>query len=114
MLNACEHSNCAVCKNIEERDVFRKILKTIHPEVYTCKYAMYKITNNQGNSFLIFSLNCVLKTHKGYFIRDPFTDDLIHLNADNFKVVCSKGGECHQEPYVEEYIPQRKKKSAAN
>jgi len=109
MLKTCKHSNCAVCKNINERDVFKSILQTIHPEIYICEHAMYKITNSKGWEFILPSLEYITKGSRAYFVRDIYTAFVIYLNRDNFEVVCSKEGECEVTPYVAEYIQQQKR-----
>ena len=105
----CEHSNCAVCADIKEREVFKFILKTIHPDTYICKNARYQITNHNGAKFLISSLEFTSETEDGYYVRDMFTSEMIKLNKDNLQVMCIKKGECEEKPLVLEYKPKSKK-----
>lgn len=103
MLKACKHSGCAVCADIEERELFKSILQTVHPELYICKYAMYKIKNKDGNYFIIPSLEAVERGNRGYYIKDIYTPSHIQLSKSNIKVVCCSNSECTIEPYVAEY-----------
>ena len=104
LLKECIHSNCAVCKRIEERDVFKSILQKMHPEVYFCEHAMYKVFNSEGNFIIIPKLRDISCTNRGYFIKDIINGEPIFLNADNFQVICSKHGVCNAtEPYVAVY-----------
>ena len=105
MLKACKHSGCAICANIEEREIFKYILKTIHPELYICKKAMYKIINSDGNYFIIPSLDAVEQGNRGYYIKDIYTPYHIQLNRSNVEVVCCcNDSECAiDEPFVAEY-----------
>lgn len=111
MLKACIHSNCAVCKQVKDRDLFKVILQEMYPDVYLCEHAMYKILCNSEKNFIIIpSLGEISCTNKGYLIKDIFTGVPIYLNSDNFEVICSKEGKCGiTEPYVAEYIPKSKK-----
>ena len=111
MFKACIHSDCAVCKQVEDRDLFKLILQDMYPDVYVCEHAMYKILCNGEKSFIIIpSLRDISCTNKGYFIKDIFTGIPIYLNASNFEIICSKMGKCGiTEPYVTEYIPKSKK-----
>lgn len=105
MLQECKHSNCAVCKHKEERDVFKYILGQRYPDFFLCEHAMYKVTNSDGGEFILASLEFVLRGKNGFFVRDVFSTKTIFLNKDNLKVVCSKEGECSvTTPYVAEYI----------
>lgn len=116
MLKTCKHStaNCAVCKNIEDRDVFKVILKKMHPEVFFCEHAVYQVTNYNGAKFIITSLEYLLKGKKGYYIQDLFSESrVIYLGETNFKVLCTCRDECLKiEPFVKEYIPKQKNKAA--
>lgn len=112
MLKTCKHSDCAVCKKIKEREIFCSILQTVHPEMFMCENAMYRITNKEGWKFIIYSLDCVVKSQKSYFVQDFYTSSIIYLNKDNFEVLCTKDGECTVTPYTREYIPGQKDKAA--
>ena len=113
MLKACKHSNCAVCKEVENRDIFKYILKTLYPEVYICEHAMYKITSLEGSEIIIPTLEYICDGRQGYYIMDPYTSKYIYLNKENFEVLCSSQGECNCQPYVAKYnIEQHKKKDS--
>lgn len=109
MFITCKHSNCAVCTDIKEREVFKEIFQDVHPDTYLCKHAAYKITNRSGIEFVISALFCVSKGQNGYYVRDMFSAERIYLNKDNFKVICTLKGECKKTPFVSEYIPKQKK-----
>ncbi len=101
MFKTCEHSDCAVCLKLEEREIFKSILKNRHPDLYICPHSAYKITNSDGNYFIIPSLECVSKSNKGYFVLDFYTSMRIFLNRENFEVICSNNTECkNKEPIV--------------
>lgn len=107
MFKACIHSNCAVCKRIEERDVFKMILQKMHPEVFICEHAMYKVLNSDRNFIIIPNLTDISCTNRGYFIKDIITGIPIFLNENNLEVICSKQGTCDvEEPYVAKYVPK--------
>lgn len=103
MLKVCKHSNCAVCKKIEERNIFSSILRTLYPETFICEHAMYKVTNFNGGEFILPSLEYICEGKQGYYVIDIFTSRYIYLNKDNFEVVCSNQDECNVTPYVAEY-----------
>ena len=109
MFKTCKHSKCAVCKRIEEREVFKSILKTLYPEIYICKHAMYKITNADGADILLPTLENICDGRQGYYIMDVYTSKYIYLNKENFEIICTKHGECNCELYVSEYIPGQKR-----
>ena len=111
-LNLCIHTNCAVCKQKKDREVFKSALQSRCPETYFCEYAMYKIETNEGREFILPTLEFVCDGRQGYYVMDPYTSRYIYLNKDNFEVICFNIGKCNSEPYVEDYIPQRKKKSS--
>lgn len=111
MSKICIHLNCAVCENIEQRDIFKSILKILYPEVYICKYAVYQIANENGKKFTIPSLDSLSKGKLGYFIEDIYTSKIIFLNKDNFEVVCTQK-ECISKPYVAEYTTKQHEKAA--
>jgi len=112
MIETCKHSNCAVCKQIEDRVVFESILKTVHPEVYICEHASYRITDPSGFQIILPSLERLEKGRYGYYILDTFTSDRIYINKDNFEVLCFKSEECNITPYVAEYNIKQQKKTA--
>lgn len=112
MLKPCEHSNCAVCKKVEERKIFKSVLKTFFPEVILCEHAMYKITNSNESEFILPTLECICEGKQGYYVIDVYTSRYIYLNKENFEVICTKNGECAVTPYTQEYIPGQKEKAA--
>jgi len=103
MLKACKHSNCAVCKQIKERDIFKQILEKVYPEIYICEHAMYQITNSEGAKFIIPSLDCICDGKQGYYVIDVYTGRYIYIKDNNFELLCSKQGDCNCEPYVKEF-----------
>ena len=103
MLKPCKYSDCAVCHKIENRDFFKSILKILHPEVYICEHAIYKITSANGQEIILSSLDYILKGRVEYFIRDIYTGDIIYLNKNNFQVMCSTEKCGVTEKYVAEY-----------
>ena len=105
MFKLCKYQNCAVCTNIKEREVFKSILKTVHPEIYICKHAAYGINSFIKNEmFVITSLWFVNNSSKGCFVRDMYTGKLIFLDKSNVTIICLKQGmECDVEPFVAEY-----------
>ena len=109
MQRKCKHSDCAVCTDIREREVFKSILQTVRPDTYVCEHAAYKITNKNGIEFIISTLFRISKSQKGYYVRDMFSAERIYLNKDNFKVICTLQCECDKTPLVSEYIPKQKK-----
>ena len=112
-METCKHSNCAICvsNSKKEREVLKKVLKRLHPEIYICKHVFYKITNNYGQEFILSSLEQVAEGKKGYFVKDMYTSEIIYLRKENVEVICSiaAGEECKGEPYVLEYIPKHTK-----
>ena len=113
MLETCRHSNCAVCKSEEDRNIFEFVFKKKHPDMFFCENAMYKITNASGEEIILTSLDRVSKGNKGYFIYDiTKNSSLIYLNKINFKVLCTSTTGCNAIiPHVEEYVPRHKKSS---
>ena len=110
MFKLCKHQGKAVCTNINEREVFKSILKNIHPETYICENAAYAIKSFIGKEmFIITSLGFVKNSSKGYFVRDMYTGNYIFLNRNNVTIVCLKQGkECEIEPFVVEYTATKK------
>ena len=84
MLKKCKHSNCAVCKKIEERGIFSSILEKMYPEVLLCEHAMYKITNFNDGEFILPTLEFVCEGKQGYYVVDIYSSRYIYLNKDNF------------------------------
>lgn len=101
-MKTCKHSRCAVCKNVNDRKLFRFIYGERAPDIYICENAIYKITNDDGNYFIIESLEAIKKYTRCYSICDPFTARPIFLNAKNFEIVCEERfyKECCKEPEV--------------
>ena len=112
LLRPCIHTNCAICKQKKDREIFKSALKKMCPETYFCDYAMYRIKNEEGAEIILPTLEFICEGRQGYYVMDPYTSKWIYLNKENFEVICVKIGECTTEPYVETYIPQHKK--AAN
>ena len=100
MLKPCKHSGCAVCKHIRDREVFKQVLRTLHPEVFICPHASYRIINHNGGSFVLPSLEFIRNYKHRFYVMDVYTTHQIVLDKDNFKVVCTKEGECNCEPFV--------------
>ena len=98
MLKTCVHQNCAVCTDIGDRELFKSILKTSTPDVYICKHAVYNITNFDGGEFILRSLYGICKGTSGCYVHDMYTANLIFLNKENFKILCSKKGKCTVTP----------------
>ena len=110
-MKICKHSNCAVCtsENKTEREVFKNLLKTIHPEVYICNKVMYKIINDAGFTFDVKSLYFASQAEDGtFYIRDMFSAGNITLTKEKVIVMCMDNGECDKEPLVLEYKPENK------
>lgn len=103
MLKPCKYSDCAVCHKIENRDVFKSILKSSYPDVCICEHAIYKVTSANGQDFILPSLDYILKGRVEYFIRDIYTAKIIYLNKNNFQVMCSTENCEVTEKYVAEY-----------
>lgn len=109
-MKRCKFENVAVCKSIDERDVFRHIFRKLHPPIQICDKASYEITNHLGRSFIIdnlYDIECA--ENKECSIIDLFTGMPIFLNKDNFSVVCPLKGdkcECSKEEVVLEYKPK--------
>lgn len=110
MFKLCKHQMCAVCTDVKEREVFKSILKTIHPETFICEHAAYAIKSFLGNEvFIITSLEFVNNSSRGYFVRDMYTGNYIFLNKSNLSIVCLKQGtECDVKPFVAEYTSTKK------
>lgn len=113
-MKRCKFENVAVCKSIEERNVFSHILKKLHPPIQICDKALYEITNPNGDTFLIKDFERVKGgDNKECFITDIYTGKIIILNQSNFSVVCPLLGErceCSEEEFVLEYQIARKPK----
>lgn len=109
MFKLCKYPNSAVCKTIKEREVFKSILKTVHPETYICEYAAYAIKSFWDTEFIIPSLEFVKNSSKGYFVRDMYTGNFIFLNRSTVTIICTKlGRECEVSPFVAEYTATKK------
>lgn len=99
MAKVCKHSDCAVCKDIKDREIFKQVLGKLHPEVFICPYAEYRITSHNGGTFTLPSLEFVRKS-KRFYVRDVYTFYYITLDKNNLKVMCTKTGACDCEPFV--------------
>lgn len=105
----CKYQMCAVCKNINERDVFKSILKNIHPETYICEHAAYAIKSSHGGEFIITRLDFLKNTSKGYYVIDMYIGNELYLNTSNVTIICTKQGKtCEQQPFVVEYKTTKK------
>ena len=112
MFKLCKYQNCAVCNEIKDREVFKYILKTVHPETYVCKNAAYAIKSFLGGEFIISSLEFVKHGSNGYYVLDMYTGRVLYLNANNVTIICTKQGRtCEQKPFEVDIEPQ---KEAAN
>lgn len=113
-MKRCKYSNVAVCNSIEEREIFRKIFRTLHPPIRLCDKALYKITNIAGKSFIIDSLYWIeCEENSECSITDLFTGMPILLNKDNFEVLCPLEGEkceCLEEDVVLKYEIKKRPK----
>ena len=111
MFKECKHSECAVCKQLEDRKVFKQTLETLHPEVFLCPHAAYEVvTNNNGGSFILPSLEFVKFSRGRYWVSDVYTALPILLRKSNLKVVCTKDGECNCEPFTQVAFNESDKK----
>ena len=109
MFKLCKYQNCAVCNEIKDREVFKYILKTVHPETYVCKNAAYAIKSFLGGEFIIPSLEFVKHGSNGYYILDMYTGGVIYLNTNNVTIICTKQGRtCEEKPFVVEYTTTKK------
>ena len=97
MLFPCEYQNCAVCHNLKEREILEGIFETdLSKASILCRQAMYKVTNADGAEFVLPSLDGIKKGPSSgrYYVHDMYTANIIYLNKNNFKILCSKEGEC--------------------
>lgn len=115
-MKRCKFQNVAICREIKEREIFRKIFRIQHPPIQICDKALYKITNNAGKSFIINSLYCIeYEENRECSVTDFFTGMPIFLNNENFSILCplsEEECECSEEEVVLEYkvkkIPSKK------
>lgn len=112
MHKLCQHLNCAVCTNVNERIIFRPILQTLYPDIYICTNAVYQVINSNGEENILTSLRDLKVDKKGYYIFDMYTFEKIYLNRNNFFILCSKNGKCNSEPFVLEYNILKQEKSS--
>ena len=95
MLCPCKFQNCVVCHNLREMEILKSIFEENSPETkMLCRQAMYQITNADGAGFILPTLDGVTKGQNGYYVHDMCTPNIIYLNRNNLKILCSQEGEC--------------------
>ena len=95
MLYPCKFQNCAVCHNLREREILESVFGENSPEAkMLCRQATYKITNADGVEVILPTLDGVIKGQNGYYVHDMCTPNIIYLNKNNLKILCSQEGEC--------------------
>lgn len=102
-MELCKFQRCAVCPDIKYRNVFRYALKERNPEVKICSEASYKITNYNGDSFIITNLEHIREGTKGFYVIDLYTAMPIYLSNKNFEILCNCTAECKATEYVAIY-----------
>lgn len=100
-MTECKFGSCAaVCSKLEERKIFEYIFQTLKLDVYLCEHVAYEVKLMSETWFLLPSLDRIIKGMRGYYIIDPFSGNLIYLNKDNTRLVCTAETCKNKEPYV--------------
>ena len=99
----CKFQEVAVCADIKYRNLFQYVLRKKHPDVKICSDVSYKITNNNGDSFIITNLEHIREGTKGFFLIDLYTAMPIYLSTKNFQILCNSATECKATEYVAIY-----------
>lgn len=101
-MKSCQFQNCAVCSDLKYRKIFQTVFKKAFPDVVLCSKAIYKVTNNDGNTFEI-SLDNIMEGRRGYYLTDIYTGGRIYLvDILKFEIFCTSEN-CTEEPYVAVY-----------
>lgn len=100
----CKFQKCAVCMDSKHRKFFKWLFKELYPEIKICPEAKYRITNYNGDSFVISNLDHIREGKNGFYIFDKYTGIPIYLSSENFKILCESNPEkCKAIDYVTIY-----------
>lgn len=100
-MECCKFQKYAVCRDAKYRNFFKRIFKKLYPEIKICSKSNYKITNYNGESFIISSLDQIKEGPKGLYILDIYTGMPIYISSENFEILCNCNPEnCSAIDYV--------------
>ena len=90
--------------------MFQDILKKSFPDIVLCSEAIYKVTNDDGNTFEI-NLDDIKEGFRGYYLTDIYTGRCIYLgDIQKFEIFCTNSKNCTKEPYVAVYSHEKNRR----
>lgn len=110
-MKSCQFQNCAVCSDLKYRKMFQNILKKVFPDIILCTEAIYKVTNDYGNTFEI-DLENIMEGTRGYYLTDIYTGRRIYLvDIQKLEIFCANPENCRKQPYVAVYSHEKNRRN---